>query len=230
MTSPALVLFDLDDTLCDYSGARSGRLRGAFGGAFEAAGTEHVDLDAVIAESIAIHPHGSDHFPQILARYGVSDPELAMEARRWFHRNRFLGLRLFPEAPEILHQIRELAGVHRIGLVTNGPAEVQREKIALLDLWREIDFAVISGEVGVEKPDPAIFARALALGGVTAEAAIYIGDSPEYDMDGAHAAGIARIWLNPGGHPWPLDTPAPEREVDSLGAVLPLLAAWSAVP
>ena len=28
---PELVLFDLDDTLCDYAGARTGRLRIAFG-------------------------------------------------------------------------------------------------------------------------------------------------------------------------------------------------------
>jgi putative hydrolase of the HAD superfamily len=223
VSAPALVLFDLDDTLCDYSGARSGRLRTAFGKAFEVAGAENVDLEAVIAESIAIHPHGSDHFPEVLARYGVTDPDLAMDARRWFHQNRFLGLSLFPDAREVLRRTRALAGVRKIGLVTNGPAEVQREKIALLDLWREIDFAVISGEVGVEKPNPAIFARALFLGGAAAADAIYIGDSPEYDMIGAHAARIPRIWLNPSGHPWPLEAPAPGSEAPTLRAVLQLL-------
>lgn len=225
MTAPPLVLFDLDDTLCDYSGARSGRLRGAYGDAFLAAGARGIDLDAVIAESIAVHPHGSDHFPDILARHGVDNPDLAHQARRWYQQNRFLGLRLFPDARELLHQIRSLPSVRTIGLITNGPEEVQREKIALLELWDVVDFAVISGEVGFEKPDPRIFERALRIGGVSADEAIYIGDSPEYDMDGAHNAGIDRIWVNRARGPWPLRTPAPEREADSLGAVLRLLDA-----
>jgi putative hydrolase of the HAD superfamily len=225
VAAPPLVLFDLDDTLCDYSGARTGRLRGAYGDAFLAAGERDIDLDAVIAESIAIHPHGSDHFPDILARHGVDDPELALRARRWYQQNRFLGLGLFPDARELLHLVRSVPSVRKIGLITNGPAEVQREKIALLELWDEIDFAVISGEVGVEKPDPRIFARALAIAGMSADEAIYIGDSPEYDMDGAHNAGIARIWVNRAREPWPLPTPPPEHEADSLSAVFRLLSA-----
>jgi putative hydrolase of the HAD superfamily len=225
VTAPALVLFDLDETLCDYSGARTGRLRGAYGDAFLAAGARDIDLDAVIAESIAIHPHGSDHFPDILARHGVENPDLALEARRWYQQNRFLGLRLFPDARELLHRVRNLPSVRKIGLITNGPAEVQREKIALLELWDAIDFAVISGEAGVEKPDPRIFQRALQIGGVPAGDAIYIGDSPEYDMDGAHNAEIARIWVNRAGEPWPRATPAPELEADSLHAVLKILTA-----
>ena len=85
----------------------------------------------------------------------------------------------------MLAQVRALPGVRGVGLVTNGPADVQRDKIDLLGLWPEIDFAVISGEVGVEKPDPAIFREALRAGNATAADAIYIGDSPEFDMDGA---------------------------------------------
>ena len=53
-----------------------------------------------------------------------------------------------------------MPGVRSIGLVTNGPADVQRAKIDLLELWPHIDFAVISGEIGIEKPDAGIFAEA----------------------------------------------------------------------
>lgn len=215
-----MVLFDLDDTLCDYGGAREGRLRGAYGDAFAAAGMTGVDLDAVIAESIAIHPHGSDHFPDLLARRGMTDPDLATAARRWYHQNRFLGLTLFDDAREVLEAIRALPGVRALGLVTNGPADVQREKISLLKLWPQIDFAVISGEIGVEKPDPAIFRHALNQSSTAADGAIYIGDSPEYDMEGAWHAGIARVWMNRSGLPWPLATPAPELVVSSLGELL----------
>jgi putative hydrolase of the HAD superfamily len=227
---PSLVLFDLDDTLCDYSGARIGRLRTAYGDAFEAAGVNDVDLDAVIAESLALHPHGCHHFPDVLARHGMTDADLASQAQRWYLAHRFRGLALYDDARDTLEQVRQMAGVRAIGLVTNGPADVQRAKIDLLELWPAIDFAVISGEVGIEKPDAGIFEEALRAGDALAEDAIYIGDSPEFDMDGARNAGIARIWMNRTGTPWPLTTPAPEIEARSLGDVLTILRAMSARP
>ncbi|MDQ2683457.1 MAG: HAD-IA family hydrolase [Chloroflexota bacterium] len=226
MPPPPLILFDLDDTLCDYSGARVGRLRYAYGEAFRRADVTVDDLDAVIAESIAIGPHGSDHFPDLLARYGVADPAHAEEARRWYHHNRFLGLELFPDARSVLSAVRDLPGVRAIGLLTNGPADVQRDKIDLLDLRSLVDFAVISGEVGVEKPDPRIFEEALRQGGATAGEAIYFGDSPEHDMDGARYAGIPRVWINAAAAPWPLETPAPEMEIATIAEAPTLLTAY----
>jgi HAD superfamily hydrolase (TIGR01549 family) len=223
VTAPPLVLFDLDDTLCDYSGARTGRLRTAYGEAFAAAGVSNVDLDAVIAESLEIHPHGCHHFPDLLARHGMTDAEVAQRAQRWYLGNRFRGLALFSDAKAVLAQLRELPGVRAIGLITNGPADVQRDKIDLLGLWPEIDFAVISGEIGVEKPDPAIFQEALRRGDAEPADAIYIGDSPEFDMEGACAAGIRRIWMNRAGAPWPLETPAPETETRTLTEIPEIL-------
>jgi putative hydrolase of the HAD superfamily len=223
VAAPPLILFDLDDTLCDYSGARTGRLRGAFGDAFSAAGVEGVDLDRVIAESIGIHPHGSDHFPDLLAGHGMTDPDLAREARRWYHHNRFLGLDLYPDARSVLAAVRELPGARGIGVITNGPAEVQRDKLDLLELWAAIDFAVISGEFGAEKPDPRIFAEALRRGGRPAAEAVYIGDSPEHDIEGARAAGIPVIWMNRAAIAWPRESPAPDLEVRELTDLLELL-------
>jgi putative hydrolase of the HAD superfamily len=223
VTAPPLVLFDLDDTLCDYSGARTGRLRTAYGEAFAAAGVSNVDLDAVIAESLEIHPHGCHHFPDLLARHGMTDAEVAQRAQRWYLGNRFRGLALFSDAKAVLAQLRELPGVRAIGLITNGPADVQRDKIDLLGLWPEIDFAVISGEIGVEKPDPAIFQEALRRGDAEPADAIYIGDSPEFDMEGACAAGIRRIWMNRAGAPWPRETPAPETQTRTLTEIPEIL-------
>jgi putative hydrolase of the HAD superfamily len=223
VAAPPLVLFDLDDTLCDYSGARVGRLRTAYGDAFAAAGMRGIDLDAVIDESLAIHQHGCHHFPEVLARHGMTNARLAAQAQRWYLSHRFLGLGLYDDAREVLARARAMPGVRAIGLVTNGPADVQRDKIDLLALWSKIDFAVISGEIGIEKPDAGIFAEALRRGSARAGEAIYIGDSPEFDMEGARNAGIARIWMNRTGMPWPLSTPAPEYQASSLADVVAIL-------
>ena len=72
---PKAVIFDLDDTLCDYAAAREARLRRAFtlspdGGIRS---REAIDLDRMIAESIRMHPHGADHFEELFARFGIAD-------------------------------------------------------------------------------------------------------------------------------------------------------------
>jgi HAD superfamily hydrolase (TIGR01549 family) len=227
---PELILFDLDDTLCDYAAARACRLRIAFRTALaHAPGGAEIDLDRMIAESIALHPHGSDHFAELLTRYGLTDAAAIQAAREWYHANRFHGLSLFEDAVATLQSVRAALPGRRIGLITNGPADVQRDKIALLDLARHVDFAIISGEFGVAKPDPAIFEEGLRRGRATRNAALYIGDSPEYDVAGARAAGIRVIWMNRAGLPWPGSPPPPEG-VRSLAEVRALLGAPARTP
>lgn len=218
---PTLALFDLDDTLCDYAAARGGRLRIAFRKAL--AHAPDVDLDALVAESIAAHPHGSDHFGDLLADHGVTDSRAVDAAWAWFHRNRFHGLALLPDAAETLDRVRAAMPGRRIGLITNGPADVQRAKIDMLGLEPHLDFALISGEFGVAKPDPAIFAEALRRGGADAGDAVVIGDSPEFDIAGAQASGIRAVWMNHAGLPWADGAPRPDREAGDLGEVRRLL-------
>ena len=55
------------------------------------------------------------------------------------------------------------------------------------------DGIVISGAVGVKKPDPAIFAIALEAMDAAPEETVYVGDLPSVDVEGARAAGIAPV-------------------------------------
>ncbi len=86
-----------------------------------------------------------------------------------------------------------------------------------------IDAVLTSAQVGVAKPDAAIFERALALAGVTPAAALHVGDSLVQDVAGARAAGISAVWCNRTGLPVPpgvraivslaeLDAPKPGAE------------------
>ena len=225
-----LLLFDLDDTLCDYAAARALRLRTAFSLDLSNDGTSDPpatlrDLNRMIADSIAMHPHGSDHFPELFRGHGIDDAATALRAMEWYRENRFHGLALFADALstiECLRWPRSSSGCsfrRRIGLVTNGPAETQRRKIDVLGLARLVDFAVVSGELGVEKPDPRIFAEALRLGDATAGETVFVGDSAEHDIAGARAAGIRSIWVNRSGLPWTVEGPGPDVEVADLNAV-----------
>lgn len=227
---PDLVLFDLDDTLCDYASARTGRLRIAFGLARDQAGADFTaPLDEVIADSIRVQPHGVDRFPEILARYGIDDQLAAKKAIDWFVANRFHGLHLFPDAIETLQTVRAGKAHRRLGLVTNGPADVQTAKIEMLGLQPYFDFMLISGVFGYWKPDRQIFLEALSLGRATGSDSIMIGDSPEHDMAGAEAAGLSTIWMDRAGRAWPREIPSPTYIAPDLATVRRLLAPATAV-
>jgi putative hydrolase of the HAD superfamily len=221
---PALVLFDLDDTLCDYAGARQTRLRTAFSHALARQGTlDEATLAALIADSLEMHPHGVDHFADLFQQHGFGGAEEAAVAAEWYREHRLHSLALFADAIETLTAVRQASPGRRIGLVTNGPSDIQRAKIAHLGVEAHVDFIIVSEEFGVWKPDPAIFAEALRLGAAAPDDAIFIGDSAEHDIAGALSAGIRTVWINRNRSPWPLESPPPDYEAEDLRAVRRLL-------
>jgi putative hydrolase of the HAD superfamily len=78
------------------------------------------------------------------------------------------------------------------------------------------DAVVISGEIGVAKPDAAIFEAALARVNVTTNDVWHVGDSLSTDIAGAIAAGIKSVWLNRAGRKRGPSDPAPTDDVPTL--------------
>jgi putative hydrolase of the HAD superfamily len=229
--APRAILFDLDDTLCDYAAARLARLRIAFqlDGEGRRRARPGIDLDRMIEESIAIQPHGADHFGDLFTKYGIEDPSEAEAAARWYRTNRFHGLQLFPEATEVLAAVGQITypsgviGRRPLGVVTNGPAEVQRAKADLLGLADLVDVIVISEEFGEAKPGPGIFREALWRCAATPEETVFVGDSPEFDIAGAASLGMRAVWVNRSRVDWDHHSPAPAYQIGSLGELLTLL-------
>ena len=83
----------------------------------------------------------------------------------------------------------------RLVVVSNWDASLH-ERLAETGLAGLVDGAIASAEAGSAKPDPAIFARALALARVPAEAAWHVGDSVEADVEGARAAGLRPVLIS----------------------------------
>ena len=214
--APRLVLFDLDDTLCDYDTALLTRVRYAFEPWF--ASSEH--LDAAVHDQLETSDwEGGEHFRAVLARHGLDDDETIEQARARFIEDRYRGLCLFDETLDVLAAISQVLPV---GMITNGPSDIQWPKIRLLEIEEHFPVIVVSGDVGVWKPDPRIFEIALERSGFAAEDAIYVGDSIEADMPGARAAGIRSVWMNRARRPWHDDQP-PDAVIHSLHDLLPLL-------
>lgn len=126
--------------------------------------------------------------------------------------------------PDVLPLLAELDGRYRLGIVTNGPCDLQCEKLDRSGLATRFPVRVISREVGVMKPDPRIFAIALERLGVGAAGSVMVGDSLRHDVAGARAAGIRSVWLNRDRSSSPTPDIRPDWRISSLAELPPLLA------
>jgi putative hydrolase of the HAD superfamily len=102
----------------------------------------------------------------------------------------------FPDAGEILER---LAASYRLALITNGSPGLQRAKLAGSGFGPYFEQVIVSGDLGVGKPDPAIYQHALELVEAKPADAVMIGNSLERDVVGAQAMGIRGVWFNPDG-------------------------------
>ena len=122
--------------------------------------------------------------------------------------------RLFDDVRDVVAALRR-DGIP-LALITNGASDTQRGKLLALGIEGWFDTIVISGELGIAKPDRRIFQLAAA-GLRTAEANIcHVGDELPADIGGARAAGWTAIWLNRSGKLRSHEDPEPHLEIPSL--------------
>lgn len=211
------ILFDLDDTLYDLRSYWGDRLRLALEHVLPS--YPHLDLDALVRMALSERVYIAQ-WPDFLRRQGVADEPLIAAALEIFGGTWFDQMVLYEDAPRTLEALRPS---YRLGLITNGPSAIQRRKIERFGLANYLDVLIVSGEVGVAKPDPAIFALALAQLGVGPDAALFVGDSPEHDLRGAAAAGMACVWMNPWREPLSAVLTPPLATIERLSELLGLL-------
>ncbi len=127
---------------------------------------------------------------------GLDGQALAARAEVEFVEAQRSGHSAIPGAEEL---IRALAarGV-RLGLLTNGPPDIQLTKVDSSGLSGHFHGVVMSGEVGLGKPDPAVFALVLDKLGVAPDRAVMVGDSWERDIVGGTRAGMHAVWISGG--------------------------------
>ena len=91
-----------------------------------------------------------------------------------------------------------LAAGATLAVISNGLGEVVYARLARLDLSDYFDAVVVSSEVGVAKPSPAIFEAAFErLGSPDKATTLMVGDSLSSDIAGGTAFGIDTCWYNP---------------------------------
>jgi putative hydrolase of the HAD superfamily len=176
---------------------------------------------AEIAYYIDHHLEGSD--PERLERLRdrcAEEMRRALDIPGLDHataRRAMLGSLEFTPYPDVLPALADLRERRlRLVVASNWDCSLPSwlESAGVLEL---VDGVVTSAEVGVAKPSPRVFQRALSVAGVEAGEALHVGDTADNDLKGAAAAGVRAVLLQREGDPPPgVETIGSLRELRGL--------------
>ena len=196
------ILFDAGNTLLFLDFARLAREVGrAIGVPLTAAQLEAQARPAARAlenGNTTDRERASRYLESIFLLAGVAPKklELVREALLLMHRERHLWAGMHEGTAEALDALA--AAGFRLGVVSNSDGRVE-EALSAAGIRDRFELVIDSQLVGVEKPDPRIFALALERLGLTAAEVVYVGDIYEVDVVGARRASMDVILLDPLG-------------------------------
>ena len=161
-----------------------------------------------------------DIWREALCACGCDVEDAATAAAEMYWDNRHGVIRLFEDSVPTLEALR---GRFQLAVITNGPADMQIDKLEVHGCEGHFELFVASGELRITKPDPRIFVHTCEKLGVAPGEAWHVGDSLVTDVAGARAAGLTAVWLNRDGIRREEGQPAPDHEITRLTELLPLL-------
>jgi len=198
------VFFDLDHTLWDFD--RNSKL--AFGRVFQKNKIE-VDIETFISvyepvnfnywklfreekvtKEALRHGRLSDSFKELEIEFSLDVINTLSESyiEELPHDNH-----LFDGAIDILEYLQKKYKLH---IVTNGFHEVQHIKLKNSNITHFFSTVTTSEEVGVKKPNPLVFKKALEKAKTKPATSVMIGDTFEADILGAEAIGMKTLFYN----------------------------------
>ncbi len=123
--------------------------------------------------------------------YNLSSNE-AMEIFRIYLGKYEQNWMLYDDALPCLNMVKELL----LGVISDGEGEQQRSKLAFTKIDSFFNSVIISGDVGLRKPQPMIFERSAKELNLSLNELLYVGDHLEIDALGALNAGMHGVWIN----------------------------------
>lgn len=210
---PALdgVVFDLDDTLTDHSGVEAEAWEDI--AALVTAAMPGIDPDEVrhryeanlepfyarfLAEQIDFDNYQRGRLADAVEPWGVA-PASVMDGYLVLKHRMLEEIRPAAGAAAAVGAVRS-AGF-AVGVLTNGPIDLQRRKLQRIGFESRIDVMLTSEEIGAAKPDRRTFDAIAAALGTKPERLAMIGDSPQNDIEGAIGAGFPAAVLVERGRP-----------------------------
>ncbi|MBT5773422.1 MAG: HAD family hydrolase [Dehalococcoidia bacterium] len=235
MSEPEVILFDLDDTIVDFTWNKVSAWRDACELASGRTGADtealHASIEAIGRRYWAdearsergrrdLRAAGAEIVATAFEELGVTaSTELRRMVSDHYRDLRDGGIRLFPRAIEVLEELRGRG--HRLGLVTNGSQQEQRGKIERFDLEGHFEHIQIEGEFGLGKPHDEAYRHALERMGAAAERTWFIGDNIEWDVSAPQRHGMFGVWVDAPGVGLPTGSShAPDRVIRNIVELL----------
>jgi putative hydrolase of the HAD superfamily len=248
LTGIKIVFFDLDDTLCAYWEASKKALIDTFE-AHTLPGRSASEMMTTWADAFrdfvpTLKKTGwyetylkngevtrTEQMRLMLRRFGLEDDAMAQRLSDSYGKKRNDNLALFDESMEVLESLFQR---FPLGLVTNGPADVQREEIETLGIGHFFKHVYIEGEMGRGKPLPEVFEQIRQDVGFQPHEILFVGNSYHHDVKPGIAAGWHTIWVRKESDVPPsssaaipeqlsLEEPQPDAIVEDLRDVLAIL-------
>ena len=201
------VFFDLDRTLMNFEGGEDMGIKAVYDTYRNQMKMDYQEFRStwkIVAQKIfdeysaGLHTFDEQRHLRVKKMFELNGTELddkGVEERfQLYWSNYENGVSLFPDARPILENLKSRK--IPMGLISNGDTSNQRWKLDKENLNQYFDPVIISGEVGVSKPDLRIFEIALEKAGAKKETSWYIGDSPVHDIEPALKFGLNVIYLN----------------------------------
>lgn len=224
-----VILWDIDGTLLDFLAAEREAIRACF---------SRFSLGDCTDEMIARYSAINKSYWEKLERGEITKPRLLVERFETFFSSEGIETDCAPAFNDAYQLalgdticffdegyalVKALKGSVRQFAVTNGTKVAQDKKLRQSGLIDLFDGIFISEEVGAEKPSMDFFAPVLAaIGPISKDEILIVGDSLTSDMQGGNNAGIPCCWYNPRHLPRPAHLQI-QYEIDNLWQVQDLL-------
>ncbi|MGW0820866.1 HAD family hydrolase [Streptomyces sp. NPDC002845] len=201
----AAVVWDVDDTLFDYSTADRAGMRAHLAAEGLLDRFESVEKALVrwrevtdrqwarfAAGEIDFEGQRRDRVRVFLGAQALTDAE----ADDWFYRYIAHYEAAWALFPDVLPVLDALAASHRHAVLSNSSLTVQDHKLRVLGLHDRFETILCAAELGVSKPDAEAFHAACDALELPPHQVAYVGDHPEIDGRGAADAGLLSVWID----------------------------------
>lgn len=111
--------------------------------------------------------------------------------------------------PETRDVLTKLKGKYKMAILSNGQSKSQHDKIDYMNINEFFDEIVVSGDIGINKPNKEIFEIMADRLGVKPEECMFVGDVFSSDILGAIRANMLPVWIK-------VDTERPHKYYDGL--------------
>lgn len=155
---------------------------------------DKMELEAIVQRCMTWDEYGTiakRHVFEQLKKYYHLDIDIEEKVTNWY--KTFYRYQVLQD--DCIEVLKVLKQHYRLGVVTNGESTSQALKIDYLELRQYFDVVLISGDIGIHKPEIGIYQLAAEKMGLKCEEIVFVGDTFNTDILGAYRSGMEPVWL-----------------------------------